>query len=136
MQKQLDPDRPKDDFALGFDWADVRDDTDEGKLCLYPSALFISPADTLARISIYTVQSSDPVHTSLIPQSLPPKNALGNTLAMILLDWTKPWTFVEQLEFWLRWMETWANGDGSRELEVAREEGKEKCETFPFTLHS
>lgn len=111
LQKPLDLDRPKDDFALGFDWADVRDDTDE---------------DTLARISIYTVQSSNPVHTSLIPQSLPPKSALGNTLAMIVLDWTKPWTFVEQLEFWLRWIERWAQGDGSRELEVVREEGKEK----------
>ncbi|KAG8788236.1 hypothetical protein FRB91_004314 [Serendipita sp. 411] len=111
LQKPLDLDRPRDDFALGFDWADVRDDADE---------------DTLARLSVYTVQSSNPVHTALIPHVLPPKSSLGNTLAMIVLDWTKPWTFVEQLEFWISWIETWAQGDGNRELEVAREEGKER----------
>lgn len=31
LQKKLDSDHPQDDFALGFDWADVRDDADEGK---------------------------------------------------------------------------------------------------------
>lgn len=34
LQKQLDLDHSKDDFALGFDWADVRDDAEEGKLFL------------------------------------------------------------------------------------------------------
>jgi len=31
LQKEVNKDHPKDDFALGFDWADVRDDADEGK---------------------------------------------------------------------------------------------------------
>lgn len=30
LQKEVDSDHSKDDFALGFDWADVRDDADEG----------------------------------------------------------------------------------------------------------
>ena len=30
LKKEVDPDHSKDDFALGFDWADVRDDADEG----------------------------------------------------------------------------------------------------------
>ncbi|KAG8834064.1 hypothetical protein FRC17_009627 [Serendipita sp. 399] len=111
LQKPLDLERPRDDFALGYDWADIRDDADE---------------DTIARLSVYTVQSSNPVHTALIPHVLPPKSSLGNTLVMIVLDWTKPWTFVEQLEFWIKWIEAWAQGDGNRELEVAREEGRER----------
>jgi dynein light intermediate chain 1, cytosolic len=31
LQKEVNPDHSKDDFALGFDWADVRDDADEGE---------------------------------------------------------------------------------------------------------
>lgn len=59
---------------------------------------------------------------------LPAKASLHNTLAMILLDWTKPWTFVEQLENWLILVDKWAKGDGSREMEVTRDEGRERCE--------
>ncbi|PVF96464.1 hypothetical protein CPB86DRAFT_762055 [Serendipita vermifera] len=113
LQKPLEPDRPKDDFALGFDWADVRDDTDE---------------DTLARMSVYTVQSSNLIHTKLVSNVLPPKSAIPNTLIMIVLDWTKPWTFIDQLEIWMKWIDEWAKGDGSRETEVLREEGKERLQ--------
>ncbi len=45
---------------------------------------------------------------------------------MIVLDWTRPWTFVEELETWLSWVEQWAKGDGSRELEITREESRER----------
>ncbi|EEB91456.1 hypothetical protein MPER_10178, partial [Moniliophthora perniciosa FA553] len=82
-------DDQKTDFALGYDYADVRDEGDE---------------DTLARL------------TSLL-----------HTLVMIVLDWTRPWTFVEELETWLKWVEDWAKGDESRELEIAREENRERC---------
>lgn len=34
LQKQIDKDHAKDEFALGFDWSDVRDDADEGQFCL------------------------------------------------------------------------------------------------------
>jgi GTPase SAR1 family protein len=33
LQKKIDKDDAKDEFALGFDWSDVRDDADEGKRC-------------------------------------------------------------------------------------------------------
>ncbi|KAG9103879.1 hypothetical protein FRC06_007276 [Ceratobasidium sp. 370] len=102
------------DFALGYDWADIKDEGDE---------------DTLARLSMYTVPSSAPAHLSLLPHFLPPKNSLSNTLVMIVLDWTKPWTFVDQLETWMEWVNTWVRGDGARELEVAREENKERLQT-------
>ena len=45
---------------------------------------------------------------------------------MIALDWTRPWTFVEQLQTWIAWIEKWVKGDGARELEVIREEGRER----------
>lgn len=51
---------------------------------------------------------------------------------MIVLDWTRPWTFVEELETWLQWIETWAKGDGSREVQIAAEESRERCKS-PFS---
>ncbi|KAL4076333.1 dynein light intermediate chain-domain-containing protein [Scleroderma citrinum] len=99
------------DFALGYDWADVRDDGDE---------------DTLARLSVYTVPSDAQAHTSLLPHFLPPKSTLPHTAVMIVLDWTRPWTFVEELEMWLMWVERWAKGDGSREVDIVREENHER----------
>ncbi|KAK7060355.1 hypothetical protein VNI00_001120 [Paramarasmius palmivorus] len=104
-------DDQKTDFALGYDYADVRDEGDE---------------DTLARLSVYTVPSSDPTYTRLLPHFLPPKTSLPHTLVIIVLDWTRPWTFVEELETWLKWVDEWANGDGSRELEIVREENRER----------
>jgi dynein light intermediate chain 1, cytosolic len=47
---------------------------------------------------------------------------------MIVLDWTRPWTFIDELETWFTWIEDWAHGDDSRELEIAREESRERCE--------
>lgn len=46
---------------------------------------------------------------------------------MIVLDWTRPWSFVEELQTWLLWVERWVKGDGSRELEMVREECRERC---------
>jgi len=45
---------------------------------------------------------------------------------IIALDWTRPWTFIEELQTWLVWVEQWAKGDGSRELEIVREEQRER----------
>ncbi|KAJ6560463.1 dynein light intermediate chain-domain-containing protein [Mycena capillaripes] len=108
-----DKDDHRTDFAVGYDFANVRDDADE---------------DTLARLSVYTVPSSAPEYTSLLPHFVPPRTALPHTLVMIALDWTRPWTFVEELETWLRWVETWARGDGARELEIVREESRDRLQ--------
>ncbi|KIK96822.1 hypothetical protein PAXRUDRAFT_825548 [Paxillus rubicundulus Ve08.2h10] len=101
------------DFALGYDWVDVRDDGDE---------------DTLTRLSVYTVPSEANAYTALLPHFLPPRTALPHTLVMIVLDWTRPWTFMEDLETWLRWVEQWAKGDGSREVEIVKEENHERLQ--------
>ncbi|KIP12896.1 hypothetical protein PHLGIDRAFT_61144 [Phlebiopsis gigantea 11061_1 CR5-6] len=101
------------DFALGYDWADVRDDADE---------------DTLARLSVYTIPSSAPSYTALLPHFLPPRTSLSHTVVIIVLDWTKPWTFIDQMHIWLAWIEKWVEGDGSRELQIVREENRERLQ--------
>ncbi|KAJ3796735.1 dynein light intermediate chain-domain-containing protein [Lentinula aff. detonsa] len=130
-----DGEESKSDFAVGYDWADVRDDADE---------------DTLARLSIYTVPSSHPSFTPLIPSFLSPKSSLGHTTVIVVLDWTKPWSFVEEMEEWLAWVERWAGGElsnpvtlkdikvkdardpqkGGRELEKIREENRERWQSY------
>jgi len=82
--------------------------------------------DTLARLSVYTVPSSAPSYNALLPHFLPPRSSLLQTLIIIVLDWTRPWTFIEELQTWLTWIETWSKGDGSRELEIIREESRER----------
>lgn len=89
-----------------------------------------SRTDTLARLSVLTVPSASPAHLSLIPHFLPAKAALSHALVMILLDWTKPWAFIEQLQLWLAWVDKWAKGDDSRDMDILRDESRERC-----TLH-
>ncbi|PPQ68272.1 hypothetical protein CVT26_006188 [Gymnopilus dilepis] len=111
---QADGQSQSTDFAIGYDFADVRDEADE---------------DTLARLSVYTVPSSAAAYTSLLPHFLPPRTSLLHTIVVIVLDWTRPWTFVEELETWLTWIETWSKGDGSREMEIIREESRERLQS-------
>ncbi|KAF8313277.1 DLIC-domain-containing protein [Clavulina sp. PMI_390] len=104
----------KNDFALGYQWSNVKEEGEE---------------DIVARLSVYTVPSSDSSHLTLVPQFLPPRTALPRTLAVIVLDWTKPWTFVDQLRTWLSWIESWAGSDSSREAQVVREEGHDRLKS-------
>jgi dynein light intermediate chain 1 len=53
---------------------------------------------------------------------------------MIVLDWTRPWTFVDDFQTWLNWVELWAKGDGSRDLEIVREENHERRTSVSLTL--
>lgn len=125
-------------FALGYDWADVRDEADEGMLLEISSAKLrattcpgahsrVIHLDTLARLSVYTVPSSAPSYTALLPHFLPPRTSLPHTVVIIVLDWTKPWTFIDQMHIWLAWIEKWIAGDSSRELQIVREENRERC---------
>ncbi|KAF8303395.1 hypothetical protein DL93DRAFT_2127394 [Clavulina sp. PMI_390] len=75
----------KNDFALGHRWENVKEEDEE---------------------------VSDASHLTLVLQFLPPRTALPRNLAVIVLDWTKPWTFV-----------LWATNDSSREVQAVREEG-------------
>ncbi len=117
-------DEPRTDFALGYDWADVRDEGEEG---LSLQQRRPPHADILARLSVYTVPSSAPSYTALLSHFLRPQSTLPHTAVIIVLDWTRPWTFLEDLRTWLSWIEHWVQGDGARELEVIREEHRERC---------
>ncbi|KAJ7437149.1 dynein 1 light intermediate chain [Mycena galericulata] len=75
-----DKDDHRIDFAVGYDFANVRDEADE---------------DTIARLSVYTVPSAAPEYTSLLPHF---------------------------------WVERWARGDAARELEIVREECRERLQ--------
>ncbi|KAI9457300.1 dynein light intermediate chain-domain-containing protein [Russula earlei] len=104
-------DEPRVDFALGYDWADIRDEGEE---------------DILTRLSVYTVPSSAPSYTALVSHFLSPLSALTHTAVVIVLDWTRPWTFLEELHTWLTWIERWVQADGAHELQVLREEHRER----------
>lgn len=80
---------------------------------------------------MYTVPSSAPAYSALLPYFVPPKSSLPHTLVMITLDWTRPWSFIQELETWLQWVEKWVKGDGSRELDIAKEENRERCASAP-----
>ena len=63
--------------------------------------------------------------TSLVPHFLQPQSALPHTAVVIVLECTRPWT--DGLHTWLTWVKCWVQGDGARELEVIREEHRERC---------
>ncbi|PWN96954.1 DLIC-domain-containing protein [Tilletiopsis washingtonensis] len=87
------------DLGLGYAYWDVRDDDGE---------------DTLARVGVYQVPSSHPLHVSLLPLALQPPqlasssagpsakaDALRSTLWLLVLDWSNPSAFLDQLLTWL-----------------------------------
>ncbi|KAI0521038.1 dynein light intermediate chain-domain-containing protein [Xylaria bambusicola] len=72
-------------FALGYTYYDVLDADQE---------------DILARVSLYLLSSSAPSFASLIKPLLTPQS-IPNTLIVILLDWSQPWSWMRQLREWL-----------------------------------
>ncbi|KAI8801785.1 dynein light intermediate chain-domain-containing protein [Cladochytrium replicatum] len=100
----------KRELALSYSYMEVKDEDD---------------ADVIARIGWFHV-APHPEHGSLIPYALQhDPNALGDSLALIVLDWTEPWKFVESLERWLSVLEREILGIvQSREGEDARISGE------------
>lgn len=70
------------DFAVGYDWADIRDEGEE---------------DILTRLSVYTVPSSAPSYAALVLRFLQPQSALPHAAVVIGLDWARLWTFLKEL---------------------------------------
>lgn len=59
--------------------------------------------DTVARIGVYQV-ADEVANESLLPLILNTET-IGHSLAVIVLDWEKPWCFVDILERWSRVLE-------------------------------
>ena len=82
------------------------------------------------------VLSSAPSYTPIVPHFLQPQYALPHTVVVILLDWKRPRTFLEELHTWPNWIERRVQDDGPRKLEVTREEHRERCESISFSALS
>lgn len=62
-------------------------------------------ADILARISMYLLTSPSPSFASLIKPILTPQS-IPNTVLVVLLDWSEPWSWVRQLREWMLLLRT------------------------------
>jgi len=110
------------DLGLGYAYWDVRDDDGEGESAPLKSCRCAAPtlkltrvsSDILARVGVYQVPSSHPLHVSLLPLALQPPqlasssagpsakaDALRSTLWLLVLDWSNPSAFFDQLLTWL-----------------------------------
>ncbi|KAJ9220250.1 hypothetical protein DTO027B5_1236 [Paecilomyces variotii] len=74
------------EFALGYTYQDVLDADHD---------------DILARLSAYLLSEPSPSFAPLIKPLLTPQS-VPETLIVILLDWSNPWTWVRQLREWVR----------------------------------
>ncbi|OQD73457.1 hypothetical protein PENDEC_c015G06677 [Penicillium decumbens] len=73
-------------FALGYTYRDVLDTDQE---------------DTLARVSAYLLSEPSPSFAPLLKPLLTPQS-VPETLVVILLDWSDPWTWIRRLREWVR----------------------------------
>ncbi|KAJ5649864.1 uncharacterized protein N7484_003587 [Penicillium longicatenatum] len=73
-------------FALGYTYRDVLDADQE---------------DTLARVSAYLLSEPCPSFAPLLKPLLTPQS-VPETLVVILMDWSDPWTWIRRLREWVR----------------------------------
>ncbi|KAJ5104904.1 hypothetical protein NUU61_002251 [Penicillium alfredii] len=73
-------------FALGYTYRDVLDADQE---------------DTLARVSAYLLSEPSPSFAPLLKPLLTPQS-VPETLVVLLLDWSDPWTWIRRLREWVR----------------------------------
>lgn len=73
------------DLALGFSYIDIEDEDKE---------------DLLARLSVYQVSSTQSSLAKLASFAINPEKS-KDTVVLILLDWLKPWTFLDSLKKWI-----------------------------------
>ncbi|KAL8993234.1 MAG: hypothetical protein Q9169_006501 [Polycauliona sp. 2 TL-2023] len=86
------------DCALGYTYQDVLDADHDGNA----REVFIL-ADILARLSIYLLSEPTTVYSALVKPLLTPKT-ISETLVVILLDWTDPWSWARQVRDWVRFL--------------------------------
>ncbi|KAI9145036.1 dynein light intermediate chain-domain-containing protein [Paraphysoderma sedebokerense] len=78
------------DLGLSYDYVEVTDEDNE---------------DVIARLSFYHISHFQSTLTSLLQIPFSP-SSLKDFAAIIAIDWSKPWSIVEQVERWLRVLET------------------------------
>jgi dynein light intermediate chain 1 len=91
------------DLGLSYEYLDVKDAADEGGPTLGRRVRHLNELrDLLARIGLYGLRSPD---RPLLQLALTPAT-LSDSLVVILLDWQQPWSFVSQLAFWFRLLQS------------------------------
>ena len=87
-------------LGLGFSYVDVRDDAEEGAPSRSTGA---DCAETLARLGVYELGTASPSHAGLLPLTLGADATaqLADAFALIVLDWSRPWQFLDALRRWL-----------------------------------
>uniref|UniRef100_A0A1D1YDT5 Dynein light intermediate chain n=1 Tax=Anthurium amnicola TaxID=1678845 RepID=A0A1D1YDT5_9ARAE len=83
-------DHQSNDLALSYTFIDIDDDEAED--------------DTIARLGFYQLAGSDKAYHSLLRFALN-LTTLPESLIVIVLDWSRPWTFVETLQRWIKVVE-------------------------------
>ncbi|KAF9927884.1 hypothetical protein FBU30_002806 [Linnemannia zychae] len=79
----------KNDLALSYSFWNVEDDENE---------------ETVARLGIYQVAGSHKSYHALLKYCLNTRT-IADSVVLIVLDWAKPWTFMETLQRWIKVLE-------------------------------
>ncbi|KAJ5182812.1 hypothetical protein N7492_000428 [Penicillium capsulatum] len=94
-------------FALGYTYRDVLDADQEGTVDPADpevmDIMLIELKDTLARVSAYLLSDPSPSFAPLLKPLLTP-NSIPETLVVILMDWSEPWTWIRRLREWVRFL--------------------------------
>jgi len=83
-------DYQNNDLALSYTFVDIDDEETED--------------DTIARLGFYQLASSDKAYNSLLRFALN-VTTIQESVIIIVLDWSRPWTFVETLQRWIKVVE-------------------------------
>lgn len=67
--------------------------------------------DTLARLGIYQLPSALPPYPALLPLAIS-KATILDSMVLIVLDWEKPWSFMQDLKAWIGVLEGVLKGSG------------------------
>ncbi|KAJ9118554.1 hypothetical protein QFC22_003774 [Naganishia vaughanmartiniae] len=94
--------KPTEGLVVGYEWIDI---SEPGENDLVPP------------LSVFTAPSTDPLILNTLPQAIP-EGVLPATGVMIVLDWSKPHTMLEELLKWLTWVEKWSSQSASKEDEI------------------
>lgn len=110
-------DTPAHDLALSYTYTDVKDDDNE---------------ETLARLNIYQLSSDHTSDQQLLRLVLNP-STLKDTMALVVLDWSRPWRFVKSLIRWIHVLETAAVSNQTDKMAV--EDCRQKLEEYLQQSH-
>jgi dynein light intermediate chain 1 len=91
-------------LALGYNVIDIQDEENEGEprkqLYINSSLFTLSSFIAIARLGVYQLGLSAAEYVPLLKFALN-TDTLSDSCAIIILDWTRPWTFLESLQRWM-----------------------------------